>query len=704
MNRKQRRAAAKFGQTYDRAGRTAAAAIATPAAELFAIGVKHHQAGRSADAAGCYRSVLAVEPRHAEALHLLGILAHQAGTHELAVEFFRLAIKENRRNHLYWCNLGVALKEQGKLEEAVAAYRQAIELKPDLAEAYSNLGNALNDQGKLEEAVAAHRRAIAVKPDYAEAYSNLGNALNDLGKHEEAVAAHRQAISLKPDYAGAHSNLGNALKELGELEEAVAAHRQAIALKPDYVEAHCNLGTALADQGMLEEAVGAYRRAIVLEPDLPETHFNLGVTLYDQCKFDEALASYERAIALKADYAEAFNNRGNVLQDLNRMDEALASYDAAIALRPMFAEALSNRGDAFLKLKRVDDALASFDGAVAFAPDFALAHLNRSVALLLSGDYTRGWKEYEWRWQVEGKPRTDTPQWQGEDVSGTTIFLYAEQGYGDTIQFLRYAPLVAARGARVILEVPNALLRLARGLPGVAQAVAAAEPAPAADLNCPLLSLPRVFATTVATIPADVPYLTPDRAKAASWRQRLAPFLGARIGLVWAGSSPPPRPNADRIDRRRSMTLAHFANLADLPGASFVSLQKGPPASQTRTPPTGLHVHDFTDELKDFADTAALIAALDLVISVDTSVAHLAGALGKPVWLLNRFDTCWRWLLDRNDSPWYPTLRQFRQPTLGDWDSVMMALQTALGEFATCRLKHAIDHADSGADPALIRA
>jgi hypothetical protein len=450
---------------------------------------------------------------------------------------------------------------------------------------------------------------------------------------------------------------------------------------------------------MFDEAVGAYRQAIGHNPDLPEAHFNLGVTLYDQCKFDEALASYERAIDLKPDYADAFNNRGNVLQDLHRMDEALASYDAAIALRPMFAEALNNRGDAFLKLKRVDDALASLDGAVACAPDFAQAHLNRSVAFLLGGDYTRGWKEYEWRWQVEGKPRTDTPQWQGEDVSGKTVFLYAEQGYGDTIQFLRYAPLVAARGARVILEVPNALVRLACALPDVAQVVAAGDPAPAADLSCPLMSLPRVFATTVATIPADVPYLTPDRgAKAASWRQRLAPFSGARIGLVWAGSSRPHQPNADRIDRRRSMTLAHFAKLADLPGANFVSLQKGPPASQTRTPPTGLHVHDFTDELKDFADTAALIAALDLVISVDTSVAHLAGALGKPVWLLNRFDTCWRWLLDRNDSPWYPTLRQFRQPRLGDWDSVMTDLQAALMEFLKLR------PTDSGADSALIRA
>ena len=274
------------------------------------------------------------------------------------------------------------------------------------------------------------------------------------------------------------------------------------------------------------------------------------------------------------------------------------------------------------------------------------------------------------------------PQWRGEDLADKTIFLHSEQGYGDTIQFLRYVPLLASRGGRVILEVPPSLGRLAEQLQGAAQVFASGAVTPAADFFCPLLSLPRAFGTTVATIPGEVPYLAADRAAVAAWRRRLADLEGLRVGLVWAGNPRPNQPGANRIDRRRSVTLGHFANLAEVPGVSFVSLQKGQAASQTRSPPPGLLVHDWTDELTDFADTAALIEALDLVISVDTSVVHLAGALGKPTWLLNRFDTCWRWLLNRDDSPWYPTLRQFRQPSPGDWNSVICGVRDALQRLA----------------------
>ena len=334
------------------------------------------------------------------------------------------------------------------------------------------------------------------------------------------------------------------------------------------------------------------------------------------------------------------------------------------------------------KLNRPDDALVSYDRAIALKPDYAKAHFNRSLALLLKGNFADGWEEYEWRWKggARGvKPRKfECPQWRGENLAGKTIFLYPEQGYGDTIQFLRYVPLVASRGGHVILEVPPPLLRLAERLQGAAQVFASGAAAPAADFFCPLLSLPRAFSTTVATIPGEVPYLVADRTAIAAWRRRLAVLEGLRVGLVWAGSPRPNQPEANRINRRRSITLGHFANLADVPGVSLVSLQKDQAASQTRSPPPGLFVHDWTDELGDFADTAALIEALDLVISVDTSVVHLAGALGKPVWLLNRFDTCWRWLLDRDDSPWYPTLRQFRQPRRGDWDSVIMDVLAAL--------------------------
>jgi FkbM family methyltransferase len=376
MNRKARRAAAKIEQTAGRAGATAAAAVPFAAGELFGAGIKHHQAGRTAEAAACYRSVLAIEPRHAEALHLLGVLAQESGRHDLAVELFRLAIKENARNPLYFSNLGVALKDQGKPEEAVAAYRQAIALKPDLAEAHSNLGNALNDLGQHDEAAAAHRRAVALKPDHAEAYSNLGNALYELGKYDEAAAAHRRAIALRPDYAGAHSNLGNALKELGELDEAVAAHRRAIALKPDHAEAHCNLATVLCEQGMLDEAVGSYRHAIAIRPDLTEAHFNLGVALYDQGKLDDAADAYRAAIALAPDHAAAHCNLGNTLAEQAMLEPAVAAYRQALGIRHDYADAHYNLANALNDQGRLEAAMAAYRQAIGMKPEFAVAHSN----------------------------------------------------------------------------------------------------------------------------------------------------------------------------------------------------------------------------------------------------------------------------------------------------------------------------------------
>jgi hypothetical protein len=336
-------------------------------------------------------------------------------------------------------------------------------------------------------------------------------------------------------------------------------------------------------------------------------------------------------------------------------------------------------------MQRLREALARFDRAIVLKPDYAEAHLNRSLAFLLKGDYTEGWEQFDWRWKKgDMVPRKfECPQWRGEDLAGKTIFLHAEQGYGDTIQFLRYVPLVTARGRSVILEVPPSLERLAAQVSASGAAATAADPAAtAADFFCPLLSLPRAFGTTVATIPGEVPYLAADRSAVAAWRQRLAGLSGLRAGLVWAGDPRPNQSEANRIDRRRSVTLGHFANLAGIPGVSVVSSQKGDAAAQTHLPPPGLLVHDWTDELFDFADTAALIEALDLVISVDTSVVHLADALGKPIWLLNRFDTCWRWLLNRDDSPWYPTLRQFRQRSPGDWISVISGVQDALQRLA----------------------
>jgi Flp pilus assembly protein TadD len=465
------------------------------------------------------------------------------------------------------------------------------------------------------------------------------------GRLPQAQAAYRQILTIDPAHADAHQNLGVALGALGRMMEAEASFREALRLRPNYPEGHASLGAALTDLGRPAEAEASCREALRLRPNYPEAHYNLGVALRDLGRPAEAEASCREALRLRPNYPEAHYNLGVALRDLGRPAEAEASFREALRLRPNYPE----------------------------------AHYNLGAALLLAGRFEEGWKEYEWRWKSKTFTTTtvipprdfSAPLWRGEAIGGRTILLHAVQGLGDTLQFCRYAPLMVG-GAGIILEVQAPLVRLLSRLPGVEEIVARGDRLPPFDLHCPLMSLPDAFGTTLDTIPAATPYLSADPALAANWQERLVGLDGLRIGLAWAGEQ------RAVVDRRRSIALKALAPLGEVSGVSFVSLQKDGPAAQAADPPHGMMLHDFTADLHDFEDTAALIVNLDLVISVDTSVAHLAGALGKPVWLLNRFDTDWRWLLNRDDSPWYPTLRQFRQPRPGDWNSAICAARDAL--------------------------
>ncbi len=388
------------------------------------------------------------------------------------------------------------------------------------------------------------------------------------------------------------------------------------------------------------------------------------------------------AVALDANIPEAWANLGNELSNDFQYDEAMDCYQRALKLRPDFADAHCNLGALLQKtLPTLDPAIAAYEKAIAIEPNFALAHWDLGLALLLRGDYARGLPEYEWRWRTETVvvPRKfPQPHWDGGDLGGRTILLHAEQGFGDTIHMARYVPLVAARGGKVILECQPPLRRIMQGLSGAQQVVAAGEHLPAFDVHCPLLTLPLVFRTTAQTIPASVPYVRADRELARQWSERLPPESGhPLVGLVWAG-----RPE-NKNDRNRSMRLADFAPLAAVKNARFVNLQLGPAADQIRRSPARLELLDFTSDLRDFADTAALVANLDLVIAVDTAVAHLAGALAKPIWILIPTMPDWRWMLDREDSPWYPTMRIFRQKTRGDWSDVMDRVKHELEKFVT---------------------
>jgi Tfp pilus assembly protein PilF len=470
----------------------------------------------------------------------------------------------------------------------------------------------------------------------------------------------------------------------GELAEAEQLCQQIIDVKSDLFDALHLLALIQTRLGKKDTALTSFDRALIVRPDYAEALSNRGLTLHELKRFEEALTSYDRALAVRPDYAEALYNRGNTLHGLRRYEEALTSYDRALAERPNYAEALYNRGLTLNELKRFEEALTSYDRALAVRPDYAEAHWNEALLRLLTGDFSRGWVKYEWRWKNESlaprKRNFSQTLWLGaEALDGKTILLHSEQGFGDTIQFCRYVPLVAARGARVILEVPRPLSKLMSPLSGAEQIVSNGDPLPDFDIHCPLLSLPLAFGTRLETIPSATPYLRASSQSLMNWDTRLGPRRHPRIGLAWSGSP------MNRNDQNRSIGLSSLLPLLDIE-ATFVSLQKDVRTDDVTVLNDQTDLLHFGDALEDFSDTAALISTLDLVISVDTSIAHLAGALAKPVWVLLPFIPDWRWLLDRDDSPWYPRARLFRQNEPRAWDAVIARIHAALYELVKCRL------------------
>ncbi len=621
---------------------------------------------------------LALRPDYAEAHCNRGNALHAQGRHADAIASFDRAVAARPRYARALGNRGNALADLGRFAEAIASYDQALAVNPDDPELHCNRGIAASGLGRHEEALASFDRALAVAPDYAEAHSNRGNALVDLGRHAEAVASFDRALALRADYAEAWSNRGVALRDLKRCDEAIASLDRAVALKPDLAEAWSNRGAALRDARRYAEAVASCDRAIALKPDHAEAWCNRGNALNDMRRHDEAIASYDRAIASRRGYADALSNRGNALVDLGRHAEALASFDEAIHQEHGYADAFSNRGNALADLGRDAEALASYDEAIALDPEHGDAHWNKGLLLLRLGRFDEGWKLYEWRWKRSDLPhpprRFRQPLWLGEEsLAGKTILLHAEQGLGDTIQFCRYVPLLAERGARIVLEAPAPLEGLLATLAGPFELVREGGALPEFDYQCPLPSLPRAFRTTLDTVPAAIPYLAVDPQRRTQWQARLGERTRPRIGLAWSG-----RPT-HRNDRNRSVEPDTLTPILGL-DAEFHCLQKDirPTDRQTLAAFPHLRLHDA--ELRDFTDTAALVDAMDIVLSVDTSVAHLAGALGRPTWIMLPFAPDFRWLTAREDSPWYPTVRLFRQPRPGDWASVVAAVVARVAE------------------------
>ena len=425
-----------------------------------------------------------------------------------------------------------------------------------------------------------------------------------------------------------------------------------------------------------EEALASFRRAIALRPDFAEAHNSLGGALNDLGRHREAIESCEQALALRPHFAEAYGNLGLILTALNRHDEAIASCRKALSINPDLAEAHCNLGCALNDLGHQKEAIASYEQARALDPELAEAHWNLALALLATGDFARGWQEHEWRWRanvIGPEQNFRQPLWLGvEDLTGKTILLHNEQGLGDALQFVRYAPQVRQRGARVVLRVQRPLLSLMAGLAGVDLVIAEGDALPEFDFHCPLLSLPLAFGTHLQNIPAGIPYLHPAADRLAKWQSILGERTAPRIGLAWSGNP------AHKNDRNRSIALKQLLPLLSVPGVRFVSLQRDLREDDAAVLGNLPALVSIGAQLDDFADTAAAISLLDLVITVDTAVAHLAGALGKPVWVLLPFAPDWRWLLKREDSPWYPTARLFRQQQINDWDEAVSAVAIAM--------------------------
>ena len=675
---------------------------------LIKKALDHHVAGRIDQAEILYQQVLKVDPTHPIALNQLGTVALQKGNFNAAVGLIALATKHKPDYAEAHNNLASTLLKLGRTEDALKSYRKAIEIKPDYINAYNNLADTLICQGQPDEAVLLLKRALAINCNYHQGHNNLGNALMKLGVPDQAITSYHKAIAIKPDYFEAHNNLGNALVELGLPNDAIASYLKALGIKPDYTEALLNIGAALVKIGELDEAISSFQKVLNSQPDHAEALFSLGIAFAEKDELEEAINYYtkairnkpkypaalnnmgnallklqrpdeavtvlKRALEMKPSYVEAHNNLGNALKEQNRPEEAIASYCRAICLKPDFAESHCNLGVLFKEIGKLNKAMICFSKALQARPDYAEAEYNLGLAFLLKGNFEKGWKGYASRWKCHPFKKSrrpyDVPFWEGQNIKNKTLFIYPEQGLGDFIQFVRYIPIISKLGGHIITEVPQSLYELISNTFCNFQIIGPEEIPCHFDLQSTVLELPIMLGTNKHSIPAPDAYLNPPEKLIQKWSKRLNSYSGFKAGLVWAGD--PKHKN----DKNRSIDPVLLAPLMKLNNIKIFSLQVGHTGEATRV--LGKEIIDLAPELTSFNETAAAMKNLDVIISVDSSPAHLAGALGCCVWTLLPFMPCWRWMLDSDKTPWYPSMRLFRQTTVNDWSVVIDEVSNAL--------------------------
>jgi tetratricopeptide (TPR) repeat protein len=682
--------------------------------EAFAEAHAHHREGRLQQAAELCAQALEENFRCAEALHLLGVIAGQMGRFNEAAELIGRAIHWEHDVPHFHNDLGVILRKLGQADEAMARYEEALRINPDFVEARHNLANIFRDRGELNEAAAYYRQVVGLASGHAGGWYGLGVCLQAIGQNDEAIEAFRSAIAADPTSISSYRSLSSLFRrkrlleeglsclkrvieldpgsgvayndagafciDLGRPKEAEEYLREALKLAPDSPEVNDNLGKALWAQGHQAEAETCLRKALAINPDHLGALNDLGIVLSDQFRYDESMACFLRALELDPNHAMTHCNLGHAFLLQHRYQEATAYLRRALELEPGLAEAWNNLGGSLYgkaRLERqrsdLDEAETCYRQALDIKPQQADFHVNLGLVRMVRGDFEEGFKEYEWRWQTKEfmHHRYERPRWNGEPLEGRTILLHPEGGLGDTIQFVRYAPLVRRRGGRVILRCQPRVRPLLAGCPGVDLLRDDTQDIPWFDVHAPLLSLPGILGSKLETIPAEIPYILPDPDLVARWRARLVNHPGFKVGISWQG-------NPDfKGDRWRSIPLTAFEPLSKIAGIRLFSLQMGAGREQLSDIADKWRI---TDLCLPLVEEAAAMMSLDLIVVCDTALAHLAGALGRPVWTAIGYSADWRWFTDRQDTPWYPTMKLFRQPGPGQWQAVLEMMADHLKE------------------------
>ena len=640
------------------------------------LGVCEYKTSMPVKAIKAYKKAILIKPNYAEAFNNMGVALKDIGNVDEAIRIFKKAILIKPDYVEAYNNLGIAYKDQYKSEEAIKAYKRAISLKPDYAEAYNNLANSLNDLGRFEEALKYINKSILLKPNYFLAFNNLGVSLSGQGKLDDAAIAFKKVLLLNPNYADAYNNLGNVLKAQDKLDDAIGAYRNAILINPDYAFSYNSIGEILMDQGKFQDAIDEFKNALLADPSYLEAYNNKGIALGHQNKFQEAINVFKKAIILKPDNAEAFNNLGKVLDDQGKQDQAINAFKSAVSINPAYAQAYSNMGVTIKNLGNLEEAMEMYNKAILLKPDFAEALYNLSYPYNLKGDLQKGLELYEWRLKKDrfaARIPREHLVWDGKkSILDKKFFVYEEQGLGDIIQFCRYLPLLKQKGAKVIFKVKPKMHTLLRTLDEDIAFVDRDPDDKSIDFETPLMSLPYLFKTNLHTIPSISSYLSADHNKIMLWNKRLTKNC-FKVGICWQGSKA-------KIDFGRSFPLNLFEDISKLINVELISLHKGEGEKQIDDINFDLTVldNDFDNGEDAFIDTAAVMANCDLIITSDTAIAHLAGALGCPTWVVLKKIPDWRWMLDRNDSPWYPNMKLYRQKERDNWEEVFETIKKDL--------------------------